>query len=167
MNAVRPKDANHDGAKLNSVAGQRCVEVTYDASNVAGYRRFNRHIPAAPFVSIRVVRGSPRKEIGCPHSLKAQIKQNRAALQLARKKLQDTDIRAPFDGFVKERLVSIGQYLIVQTAVVSLVQTDSSRPAPRFRKKAVPSIREGQAVGVTVDAFDITFQGRISSEPRR
>jgi multidrug efflux pump subunit AcrA (membrane-fusion protein) len=95
-------------------------------------------------------------------SLKAQIKQNRAALQLARKKLQDTDIRAPFDGFVKERLVSIGQYLTVQTPVVSLVQTDPLKARAEVPEKAVPSIREGQAVGITVDAFDRTFQGRIS-----
>ena len=39
-------------------------------------------------------------------NLKAQAKQNRAAVELAKKKLQDTDIRAPFDGFVKERFVS-------------------------------------------------------------
>jgi multidrug efflux pump subunit AcrA (membrane-fusion protein) len=94
--------------------------------------------------------------------LKAQLKQNRAALQLARKKLQDTDIRAPFDGFVKERLVSIGQYLTVQTSVVSLVQTDPLKARAEVPERAVPSIREGQAVGITVDAFDRTFQGRIS-----
>jgi RND family efflux transporter MFP subunit len=96
-------------------------------------------------------------------SLKAQIKQNRVAVQLARKKLQDTDIRAPFDGAVKERLVSVGQYLTVQTPVFSLVQTHPLKVRAEVPERAVPSIREGQTVGVTVDAFlQRTFEGKIS-----
>lgn len=96
-------------------------------------------------------------------SLKAQIKQHRTALQLARKKLQDTDIRAPFDGAIKERFVSIGQFLKVQTPVVSLVQTNPLKARAEIPERVVPIVHEGQTVGITVDAFlDRTFPGKIS-----
>ena len=96
-------------------------------------------------------------------NLKAQAKQNQAAVQLARKKLQDTDIRAPFDGFVKERFVSLGQFLKVQAPVISLVQTTPLKLRADVPEKAVKSIQEGQEVEVTVDAFlDKTFKGKIS-----
>ena len=96
-------------------------------------------------------------------NLKAQAKQNRAAVELAKKKLQDTDIRAPFDGFVKERFVSPGQFLKVQAPVISLVQTTPLKLRADVPEKAVRSIQEGQEVEVNVDAFlDKTFKGRIS-----
>jgi RND family efflux transporter MFP subunit len=96
-------------------------------------------------------------------SLKAQIKQYRVALQLARKKLEDTDLRAPFDGAVKERLVSLGQYLKVQTPVISLVQTNPLKVRADVPEKAVTSIRAGQTVGITVDAFpNRSFEGQVS-----
>ncbi len=96
-------------------------------------------------------------------NLKAQVKEHRAAVQMARKKLQDTDIRAPFDGFVKERFVSLGQFLKVQSPVVSLVQTAPLKLRADVPEKAVSTIREGQEVEVSVDAFsDRTFRGRIS-----
>ena len=96
-------------------------------------------------------------------NLKAQAKQNRAAVQLAQKKLRDTDIRAPFDGFVRERFVSLGQFLKVQAPVISLVQTTPLKLRADVPEKAVRSIQEGQDVEVTVDAFlDRTFKGKIS-----
>jgi len=96
-------------------------------------------------------------------NLKAQAKQTRAAVQLAQKKLRDTDIRAPFDGFVRERFVSLGQFLKVQAPVISLVQTTPLKLRADVPEKAVRFIQEGQDVEVTVDAFlDRTFKGKIS-----
>lgn len=96
-------------------------------------------------------------------TLKAEVRQHRAAMLLARKKLQDTEIRAPFDGAVRERMVAIGQFLKVQAPVISLVQTHPLKLRAEVPEKAVPAIREGQEVGVTVDAFiGRTFTGKIS-----
>jgi RND family efflux transporter MFP subunit len=96
-------------------------------------------------------------------NLKARVRQSRAAVQMARKKLQDTDIRAPFDGFVKERFVSLGQFLKVQSPVISLVQTTPLKLRADVPEKAVRAIQEGQEVEVSVDAFqDRKFKGKIS-----
>src|SRR5262249_34187230 len=48
-------------------------------------------------------------------NLRAQVAQYRASLELAKKKLNDSTIRAPFGGEIKERDVTKGQYLKVQT----------------------------------------------------
>ena len=52
-------------------------------------------------------------------NLQAALKQDRALRDLADKKLRDTNIIAPFSGYVKERDVTVGQYLKVQTPVMA------------------------------------------------
>ena len=59
--------------------------------------------------------------------------QRRATLRLAEKKLADTMIRAPFAGEVKERMVTQGQYLRVQTPVMVIVALLSGSLTPVMR----------------------------------
>ena len=51
-------------------------------------------------------------------NLRADIDASGAAMKLADRQLRDTDIRAPFDGYVQKRLVSLGEYVKVQTPVM-------------------------------------------------
>jgi multidrug resistance efflux pump len=60
-------------------------------------------------------------------TLQAQAAQRSASVALAEKKLRDTVIRAPFAGQVKERMVSPGQYVKVQTPVMVVVDNDPLR----------------------------------------
>ena len=57
-------------------------------------------------------------------NLRAQLAQSKAATSLAQKKVGDSIIRAPFAGQVKERSVTQGQYLKVQTPVMVIVNVD-------------------------------------------
>jgi RND family efflux transporter MFP subunit len=96
-------------------------------------------------------------------NLRAQLAQSRASAALAQKKLGDATIRAPFAGQVKERTVTQGQYLKVQTPVMVIVSVDPLRVRLKVPEKMAAWARVGQQVTVSVDAFaDRTFTGSIS-----
>jgi len=96
-------------------------------------------------------------------NLRAQVAQYRASLELAKKKLNDSTIRAPFGGEIKERDVTKGQYLKVQTPVYIIVQVDPLRIRLKVPEKMAAWVKIGQAVTIQVEAYaDRTFTGRIT-----
>ncbi len=96
-------------------------------------------------------------------NLRAQVAQRSASVALADKKLRDTVIRAPFAGQVKERMVSPGQYVKVQTPVMAIVDTDPLRVRLKAPEKMAAWIAVGLPVKVQVEAYpDRTFVGRLS-----
>jgi RND family efflux transporter MFP subunit len=95
--------------------------------------------------------------------LQAELTARRAALELAGKKVSDAVIRAPFPGQVKERMVAPGQFLRVQTPVVTIVNTDPLRVRLKVPERVAGSISPGEPVSVTVEAFPgRVFQGKVS-----
>ena len=98
-------------------------------------------------------------------NMQAAIKQDQAALDLAQKKLRDTSIRAPFDGFVKERDVTVGQYLKAQgspTPAMTIVNIDPMRVRLKVPEKMAAWVLVGQPIQVSVEAFpDRTFTGKV------
>ncbi|HLG13178.1 MAG TPA: efflux RND transporter periplasmic adaptor subunit [Blastocatellia bacterium] len=96
-------------------------------------------------------------------NLRAQLAQSRALTALAQKKLADSIIRAPFAGQVKERTVTQGQYLKVQTPVMVIVDADPLRVRLKVPEKMAAWARTGQEVTVNVEAYPgRTFAGKIS-----
>ncbi|MBI2818169.1 MAG: efflux RND transporter periplasmic adaptor subunit [Acidobacteria bacterium] len=95
-------------------------------------------------------------------NLQAALKERRSTSELAKKKLRDTKIVAPFNGYVKERSVTVGQYLRVQTPVVTIVNIDPIRVRLKVPEKMAGWIPIGQEVTVSVEAYpDRTFTGKI------
>jgi multidrug efflux pump subunit AcrA (membrane-fusion protein) len=96
-------------------------------------------------------------------TLQAQAAQRSASVALADKKLHDSVIRAPFAGHVKQRMVSPGQYVRVQTPVLVVVDNDPMRVKLKVPEKMVGWVAVGQAVEVRVEAYpDRAFTGTIS-----
>jgi RND family efflux transporter MFP subunit len=96
-------------------------------------------------------------------NLRAQAAQRSASVALADKKLRDTVIRAPFAGRVKQRMVSPGQYVKVQTAVMVVVDLDPVRVRLKVPEKMAGWVAVGQAVDVQVEAYPgRAFAGKIS-----
>src|SRR5438128_5930899 len=96
-------------------------------------------------------------------NLRGQLAQSRAAAALAQKKVSDSNIRAPFAGQVKERSVTQGQYLKVQTPVMTIVNIDPLRVRLKVPEKMAAWVKTGQQVTVAVEAFpDRAFTGKIS-----
>jgi cobalt-zinc-cadmium efflux system membrane fusion protein len=96
-------------------------------------------------------------------NLRASMQQTQASLNLANKRLRDTQIRAPFAGHVKAREVTTGQYLKVQTPVMTIVNIDSLRARLSVPEKMSPWVRVGREVKLSLEAFPgREFAGRIS-----
>jgi membrane fusion protein (multidrug efflux system) len=84
---------------------------------------------------------------------KAIIKQVQANLIIAQEKLDDTEIRSPFDGITSERLVSVGDYIAVGDPIVTVVQVDPLKVSIRIFEKFKEKIHIGMPAEVTVEAF--------------
>src|SRR5436309_1555490 len=96
-------------------------------------------------------------------NLRAQLPQYKASVELAEKKLRDAVIRAPFKGQIKERVVSTGQYLKVQTPVMVIVSVDPLRVRLKIPETMAGLIQIGDRLQVTVDAYpNRTFSGKLS-----
>lgn len=96
-------------------------------------------------------------------NLLAEVGARSAALKGASRELQDTVIRAPFDGVVAERLVSAGQFVRVQTPVMRIVRLHPLRLTAQIPERFAPAIRVGQTIGVRVDAYpDRLVEGSVT-----
>lgn len=82
----------------------------------------------------------------------ASIDQLKFDVSLAQKRLGDASIRAPFDGEVAEKLISAGQFVKENTAVVRVVKTWPLRLRAEIPEAMVSEARVGTAVTFTTDA---------------
>jgi RND family efflux transporter MFP subunit len=95
-------------------------------------------------------------------NLMQEVERFKAILDLQRKKLRDTTVRAPFRAFVKERQVTVGQFLRANTPLFVLVKTDPIRLRVEIPERMAPWIKLEQLVDINVEAFlGRKFQGKI------
>ena len=96
-------------------------------------------------------------------NLRASIQASEATMKLAGRQLRDTEIRAPFDGFVQKRLVNMGELVKTQMPVMAIVRLDPLKVTAEIPEKMAPWIHSGQDVDLKVDAYqDRTFTGKVS-----
>ena len=86
-------------------------------------------------------------------NLRADIDASEAAAKLADRELRDTYIRAPFDGYVQKRLVTLGELVKAQMPVMSVVRVDPLRLLAEIPERMAPWIKVGQPITLQVDAF--------------
>ena len=77
----------------------------------------------------------------------------RARVSLARKAVADTAVRAPLNGLVAERLVSVGDYVTRGQKVATVVRVDPLRVELTVPEQHVSLIKVAQQVRLTVDAY--------------
>jgi len=86
----------------------------------------------------------------------------RARVTLARKAHTDTVVRAPFDGIVAERVVSVGNYVNKGTKVAVVVRVDPMRVQLTIPEQFVSTVGVGQGVAFAVDAYPgRSFEGHV------
>jgi membrane fusion protein, multidrug efflux system len=103
--------------------------------------------------------------------LDSQEQQAQAALQgqiaarnLAKINLGYTQITAPFDGMVGQRLVQDGQYLSIGTQVISIVPLPNVWVVANYKETQLTDIRIGEPATVTVDTFPgVVLHGHVDS----
>jgi membrane fusion protein (multidrug efflux system) len=100
--------------------------------------------------------------------LEAVMKGNSARVAAARARLDDTVIRAPFDGRVGLRRVSVGSLVNPGTVITTLDDTSSIKVDFAVPENFLASLREGLNVTVTTAAFpEREFTGRVTSVDSR
>lgn len=94
----------------------------------------------------------------------ALVKQREAELQLARIKLGNTVIVAPFTGVISKKSMEVGQYLAVGAPVCSAINLQQLWVSANFKETQITHVRPGQPVTIRVDAFpDLELHGHVSS----
>jgi membrane fusion protein, multidrug efflux system len=96
-------------------------------------------------------------------NLRASIQASEATMKLADRQFRDTQIRAPFDGYVEKRLVNLGELVKAQMPVIAVVRVDPLKAIAEIPEKMAPWIKDGQPVELHVDAYpQRTFEGKVS-----
>lgn len=83
----------------------------------------------------------------------ADLGRFRALVELARKRISDTEITAPITGEVRQKLVSMGETVKEKTPMLHLVITDPLKFQGTVPERFAPEIQIEQAVDVQVEAF--------------
>ena len=96
--------------------------------------------------------------------LEATLKANRARLQSAQARLEDTVIRAPFSGRVGLRRVSVGTLISPGDVITTLDDTSVIKLDFSVPENFLSSLREGLTVRATAPAFPgRSFAGKVAS----
>jgi membrane fusion protein, multidrug efflux system len=96
--------------------------------------------------------------------LEATLKANRARLQAAQARLEDTVIRAPFSGRVGLRRVSIGTLISPGDVITTLDDTSVIKLDFSVPENLLSTLREGLSVRATAPAFPgRSFTGQVAS----
>ena len=94
---------------------------------------------------------------------KWSVESAQAKRTLTAEALRDTEIRAPFAGEVVERAVTAGEYVRVDSRVVTLVNTDSLRVEITVPESDVSLVRQGMQVDFRTagDSGGRVYHGKI------
>ncbi len=96
-------------------------------------------------------------------NLRASIQASEATMKLADRQFRDTQIRAPFDGYIEKRLVQLGELVKAQMPVIAVVRVDPLKVIAEIPEKMAPWIKDGQPVELHVDAYpQRKFEGKVS-----
>jgi RND family efflux transporter MFP subunit len=91
----------------------------------------------------------------------AIVAERRAALALAQQRLENATLRAPFDGAVRERHLSVGAYLEVGQAVATIVRIHPLRLRLALPERDAASVRVGQAVRLREEGAGRAAEGTL------
>jgi membrane fusion protein, multidrug efflux system len=96
-------------------------------------------------------------------NLRASIQASEATMKLAGRQLRDTEIRAPFDGYVERRLVNLGELVKAPMPVMAIVRLDPLKVTAEMPEKMAPWITAGRPLELRVDAYpNKTFTGKVT-----
>jgi RND family efflux transporter MFP subunit len=110
---------------------------------------------------LEVAEGKYQDAIEEIRNREAVLAQRASELALARQALEDTTLRSPIDGAVRDRQVTVGEFRSTGTPVLTIVRTDPLRLRVAVPERAATALRPGQPVRVRVEGDETTYDGRL------
>jgi RND family efflux transporter MFP subunit len=92
----------------------------------------------------------------------AVLLQRRSELAIAQQQLLETTLYAPFDGAVRERRASLGEYLNAGAPVGTIVRLHPLRLRVETPEREAQGIKVGQSVRVLVEGDQQSYSGRVA-----
>jgi membrane fusion protein (multidrug efflux system) len=130
--------------------------------------RADRDRTTAAVTSARAAISGATATLAVLQAQKAEAESTRAelqtALERAERDLSFTEVKAPFDGVVGNKVVQPGQYVQTGTRLLALVPLDSAYVEANFKETQLGALKPGQRVTISVDAYsDKQIEGRVES----
>jgi membrane fusion protein (multidrug efflux system) len=95
---------------------------------------------------------------------RAQLAELQTSLAKAERDLDFTSVRAPVDGSFSNRLVSIGDFIVIGQRLGNVVPLDDVFIDANYKETQLKRIRPGQPVTISVDAYGHRkFEGTVDS----
>jgi multidrug efflux pump subunit AcrA (membrane-fusion protein) len=96
-------------------------------------------------------------------SAQAGVESARSAVAIAQKAVADTQIRAPYAGYVSNRPIAVGEYVTPASVIATVLRTNPLKLQLQVPESEVPFITPGMPVSLEVEAHrDRKFNGRVS-----
>jgi multidrug efflux pump subunit AcrA (membrane-fusion protein) len=105
-----------------------------------------------------------RQGFGAVESSRATSEAVRVQLAQAQKGLEDTTVRAPFDGYITARPVAAGEYVSLASKIATIVQIGSLKLQLQAPEQRAANVRTGMTVTARVSAYpDREFSGKVTA----
>lgn len=111
---------------------------------------------------LQVAEARQQEAIETARTRQALVGQRTSELEIARQALRDSTVTAPFDGMIRERLASVGDYVAVGQPVVVLVRVHPLRLRLEVPEREAAGVRGGQPVRLTVEGDPGTHEGHVA-----
>jgi RND family efflux transporter MFP subunit len=112
--------------------------------------------------ALKVAEGRYQDSLEEVRNRQAILDQRRSELELARQALRDTTLTSPLDGIIRERHVTVGQYLAAGSPAVTVVRMHPLRLRVSVPEREAASVRLNQTVHVTAEGNPKVYEARIA-----
>ena len=166
--ALRAAEAQQRRADADARRAQDLLAQGFSTRAAVDARRADAEAAAALVAERRAAiagaRAGQQAASGDAGGAGAAIKAALAQAEVARLDLENTVIRAPFDGVVGNRSVRPGQFARAGLQLMVIVPVEQAYLVANFKETQVAGMKPGMPVEITLDAYpDTPLTGRIES----
>jgi RND family efflux transporter MFP subunit len=146
-----------------AAANLRQAQLTQErASNLFKQQLISRSDLDAADAGLQVADARYQDAMEDARSRQGLLMQRTAELNIARQQLADSVLTAPFDGMIRERKVSRGDYVTVGEPLVTLVRVHPLRLRLAVPERDAANVRTGQPVKLTIEGDPVEHTGEVA-----